>query len=112
MASTNNTQLALAADEGFRIRFKGLLLQIAGQILDEDPATAGHGTRVAYARQVMTNPDTYTGLLAQWFVMRTNLFGANTTVSIATGVPVTSTDATDAAILSQIATDWSKVAGA
>jgi hypothetical protein len=110
--STNNTQLALAADPAFRLRFKGLLLQITGQILDEAAGTAGHTQRAVYARLVQTNIDTYVTILIQWFVMRTNLFGANTTVSIATGVPVVTTDATDAAILSQIATDWTEIAGA
>lgn len=105
------TQQALANDARFRLRVKDALAAIAWQVLDENPAAANHPARAAYARTVIGNLDGAVAQVAGWLVNRTNLFSANTTVALVQGVPVVQTDATDAAIRSQLATDWDKAAG-
>ena len=115
MANTALTQIALANDAQFRARFLGLLVQMAAQILDTaigtgtPPVTGGQQT---YARLIVANPQQYAATLVNYFVTRGNILGSNVTVAITEGQPVVSTDATDAAILSQIATDWPKISGA
>lgn len=111
MANDSYSQQALANDPTFKRRLTSCLSTIALQVLNEDPATVGHASRTGYARQVLNSPDAYVANTAKWIVMRTNLFGANTTVVLDLGVPVVQTDASDAAIQSQLATDWNLIAG-
>ncbi len=115
MANTALTQIALANDSQFRARFLGLLVEMAAQVLDTaigsgtPPVTAG---QQAYARLVIANPQQYASTLITYFVFRANILSSNVTVSITAGTPIVTTDATDAAISSQLATDWPKISGA
>jgi hypothetical protein len=105
---------ALAADPSFRNRFTGLLEAITAQILN---TTVGTGSPVVtagnqnYARLVLANPQQYAGTLILYFVHRGNISGANIWVDISQGFPALFTDATDAAMLAQLATDWTSIAG-
>lgn len=115
MANTAFTQQALANDPQFRLRFLGLLTQMAAQILNttigqgSPPVTAGQQT---YARSIVAAPQQFASTLIQYFVYRPNIFQSTVSVSIAEGSAIVSTDATDAAILSQLASDWPSISGA
>jgi len=106
------TQQALAADPRFRLRFKAALAVIAAQVLTEDPGTVGHQQRAVYARQVIGALDQFAANLVGFFVMRTNVFNFATSVALDQGTPVVSTLSGDADMQSQLATDWSMLAGA
>jgi hypothetical protein len=112
MANDAYTQQALANDARFRLRVKNALATMAWQVLNEDPAAQGHQQRATYARQVLANLDGAAAYTAGWLVTRTNVIGATTSVALDQGQPVVQTDATDAALQSQLATDWSLIAGA
>lgn len=112
MATTDPyLQQALANDGLFRQRLKAALATVAGQVFAEDPATAGHATRVTYARSVLQTLDATAGQIAGWFVTRTNVTGANASLVLVGVTPTVQTDATDAALQSQLATDWNSLAG-
>lgn len=112
MANDNFTQQALAADPTFRQRLKASLARIAFQILTEAGSTTNHAVRKAYALQVVANPDQATANLVGIFVFRTNPFASTTSVSFngVGGTQVTST-VSDAAMDSQLATDWDVLSG-
>lgn len=112
MANDAYTQQALAADSRFRLRVKSALAVIAWQVLNEDPGTVGHPTRTVYARGVLANLDSAAASVAGWLVMRTNVFNFVTSVALDQGTPVVSTTSGDADLQSQLATDWSQLAGA
>jgi len=99
---------ALGSDASWRLRIKGLMFQIAAQVYSEDPGTTSHTARVNFAYKVVSTPglpESY----AAWFTTRTNVTGTNITYNFADGQ--IGSDATDAALLSQIATDWNFLAG-
>ena len=106
MANDALTQQALAADPAFQRRVKSALATVAFQVLNEVNTTPGHAQRFTYAQSVITNLNTITQTIAGWLVMRTNVFGFTTSVSLATGAPVVVTAATDADLQSQLSTDW------
>lgn len=112
MANDSFSQQALANDGRFRQRVKNALSTVAWQVLNESTGITGHVARAAYARNVIGSLDAAVQSVSGWIVTRTNLMGANTTVSLIQGVPVVTTDATDASIESQIATDWTLLSGA
>ncbi len=116
---------ALAVDAQFRARFQGLLIQMAAQILlgignAGTPGVIGTGSSSAaitggqqtYARAITNNPGQYLSSAILWIVVRGNLTGANLWVDLAEGSPHLYTDATDAAILAQLNSDWGFLAGA
>lgn len=105
------TQQALAADPRFRLRVKAALATIAWQVLNEDPGTAQHNARAAYARLVLGSLDSHVGNLVGSLVMRTNVFNFQTSVVLDFGTPVVSTTSGDADLQSQLATDWNNLAG-
>lgn len=111
MPNTYFTQQAIANDGRFRLRLRGALATVANQVLNENVNITGHPARAAYARQVVTAIDQYVNALAPILVMRTNLVvGVTTSYDFNQGGVVT--DATDAAIESQLNTDWNNLAGA
>lgn len=112
MANDAYTQQALAADPRFRLRVRAALAKIAWQVLNEDPGTTGHNGRAAYARLVIGALDLYAANLVGSLVMRTNVFNFATSVSLDLGTPVVATASGDADIESQLATDWTNLAGA
>jgi hypothetical protein len=114
MANTAVTQQLLAADVGFIARVKQALATVAWQVLNESDQTAGHTARATYARTVLGDLDLYARKTAGWLVARTNVTGATTSITVDenSGRIVVSTDAVDAALESQLSTDWSLIAGA
>ena len=108
MATTPASQLKLATDDVFRRRIFGLMIQQALAVNAEDPGTANHATRLAYAARVLASagvPD----LIMRVLVNATNLTVAKTTAyDFSTGC--VTTDATDAEIVSQIGALWNTFA--
>lgn len=111
MALDVPTQNALSNDARFRFRVKNALANVAWQVLNEGTGVADHAVRYTYARNVIQSLDAIAGQIAQFIVGRTNIITANATVDLSTGAPVVLCDVTDAALQSQISTDWSKLAG-
>lgn len=112
MANDAFSQQALANDARFRLRVKSALALIAWQVLNEDPGTVGHSTRTVYARSVLANLDGAASSVAGWLVMRTNVLSFATSVALDQGTTVVSSACGDPDIQSQLATDWSNLAGA
>ena len=106
--ATINQQNILANDQNFRERVRAIALQQAAVVYAENPATTGHGARAAFAVKVLGNVSVAEALAAV-LVTRTNVAGSAVTFDYNQGHHVT--DANDAAILAQIATDWSMLAG-
>jgi len=112
MAQDNFTQQALANDPTFRQRLKASLSRVAWVVLAEPPATQDHTTRKTYANTVLNNPDGVVNSLVGSFVFRTNVFAAATTVAFdGRGGTLVQSAVTDAAMDSQLTTDWSNLAG-
>lgn len=100
------TQDALAADLTFQQRVASALATIAFQVFAEDPATANHAERKAYAQQVIANVPAQAARVAQWLVVRPNVNNFQTSY-----VGAWTTAAGDADLRSQINTDWNTLAG-
>lgn len=111
-ANDSFTLQALANDLNFRQRIRVAVMTVAWQVLNEDPSPPAHAARATYARGVLNDLNGSSAFVASWLVSRPNVIGTNITVSLVAGVPVVATDATDAALQSQLATDWSLIAGA
>lgn len=109
MANDSYTQQALAVDPKFLERLRGVISQVAWQIISEDPSTPMHADREHFARLVVAAVDSYAKQFAPWLVMRTNLYAAATSYDFPMASVVTA--ATDAEIASQLATDWNDIAG-
>ena len=109
MANSAATQQSLAEDMTFRRRVKDALNIVAWQVVEEDPATPEHAARASYARTMLANLDAQAAATSAWIINRANLMGANTTYNF--DARATVTDATDAAIQSQISTDFNVMAG-
>jgi hypothetical protein len=106
MASTADQLAALANDPNFKARVMSLAMQQAGVVYAEDPATPNHINRSGFAKNVLNGGgQSIPGVL----VNRANLVAGNTSYDFTTSH--IKTDVTDAAIASQIATDWSMLAG-
>jgi hypothetical protein len=109
MASTADQLAALGNDPQFRLRIQSLLVQQAGVVYAESGGTPNHATRVAYVKRVLSDPFAAAQIVAAVIVNRTNLVAGTTTYNFATGRVETSV--TDAAISSQLATDWDMLSG-
>jgi len=110
MPTTPRSQSALASDANFQKRLSSLLLSEALVIADEDPVTPNHDKRRILAQQVITQPIYMATNLGPAICNGTNLVAANTTYNF--DALAVETDASDAAIRSQIATLWDTLAGA
>jgi hypothetical protein len=108
MAATTSQLNALANDSVFRARARTLVLQICAQVYGEDAQTPNHSARASYAVKLLQSPG-LADQLVQVLVTRTNLAASTVTYDFDKGEVLT--DASDAAILSQIATDFSMLAG-
>ena len=107
MAATTVQLIALGNERGFRERVSALALQQAAVVYVEI-GNVNHATRVAFAIKLLQTP----GLAAQLapvIAQRTNLVASTVTYDF-TAAQV-QTDASDAAILSQIASDWNMLSG-
>src|SRR5262245_692285 len=108
MASTADQLAALGNDAQFRLRIQSLLVQQAAVVYAEGAVT-NHATRVAFAKRVFDNPGAMAQTVAAVIVNRTNLVAGTTSYNFATGR--VETTVTDAAIQSQLATDWDMLSG-
>jgi hypothetical protein len=108
MAATADQLLALAGDPYFRQRIRNIVLQQAAVVYAESGATTGHAARVAFALKVLGSPG-LADQVADLIATRTNLVASAVTYDFSRRAVVT--DATDAAILSQVASDWNMLAG-
>lgn len=110
MANDAFTQQALAADESFHARVRAALAKVAFEVIGENPSTADHAERAAFAQNtVLQNLQNMAIQIAPWLVERTNLFAFATSYDFASGHVVTA--AGDADIESQLMTDWNVLAG-
>jgi hypothetical protein len=106
MISESVLQMQLAQDRVFLQRLQYLMLQHARVVKAEAQNTPYHAQRSTYATQVLNQPLSAASNAAGIIVGGPNLIG---TVTIEDSGVVTS--ASDAAILSQIASFWNTLAG-
>lgn len=106
----SSLQMKLATDAGFLQRVQYLLAQQARVVLTETGIGGTHAARATYAKSVLAAPAGQATVAAVVIVGGTNLLSPNATTTVNANGTVT-TDATDAAILSQIATFWNQLAG-
>ena len=109
MPATPYQQTALAADPNFLRRLTPLLLAEAGVVAGEAGTVPGHQTRAALANRIINSPSSMAANLAPAICSMTNLAGSTVTYDFPGAAVLT--DATDAAIRSQIATGWNVLAG-
>ena len=106
--ATTAQQIALGNDADFRQRVRALFLSEAAVVYNENGATPNHAARALFASKLFQQPS-LADILAPALATRTNLAGSTVTYDFALQSVVT--DASDAAIRSQIATDWNLFAG-
>lgn len=100
-------QMALVASPVFTARMQYLMVQQASVVLSETGVGTTHAARARYAASVVLAPASFASVAAVMVVG-----GINLTSAAITGVaPNVDSAATDAQVLSQIATFWSKLAG-
>lgn len=108
MAATTDQLTALAADSYFRQRVRNLMLLEAAVVMAEVNTTPNHVLRAQYAISIIANPS-LADRPVDYLCARTNLTSSTVTFDFSKRGVVT--DATDAAIRSQIATDWNTLSG-
>lgn len=108
MANDSFTQQALAKDPGFISRVQEALAIVAFQVVAESTNTVNHAQRLSFANYVIKASYAWAQQITPILVTRTNLLGAVTSYDFQKSSVVT--DATDAAIQSQISTDWNTFA--
>src|SRR5262245_39404640 len=108
------TQQALANDATFRRRVRSAMSSIAWQVINEDPATANHFYRNAYANLVLRQLDTEVCVITPNLVFRPNVnnFATSYVYDYAQQIGQVVTASGDPDLLSQIATDWNAMAAA
>ena len=106
--ATTDQLTALAQDSYFRQRVRNLMLLEAAVVVAEVNTTPGHSTRAPYASKIIATPS-LADQVADFLCARTNLLNSIVTYNFSRRS--VDTDATDAAIRSQIATDWSVLSG-
>ena len=109
MANDAFTQQALADSSTFQLRLKNALSNVAWQVLNEGSGVTNHAQRAAFARQVISNPAGFAQTFSTWFVTRTNILSVTTSYDFEQRAVVTA--ATDAAMESQLQTDWNILSG-
>lgn len=108
MAATTDQLTALAQDGFFRQRVRNLVLLEAAVVANEVNTTPNHNARTAFAFKLINSPG-LADQIADVLCARTNLVNSTVTYDFAKRSVLT--DATDAAIRSQIATDWNMLSG-
>lgn len=109
MATTPHSQIALAADPHFVKRLAALLAAEALVVAAEAGTVPSHDKRRTLAQQAIDQPIELARGLAIVIANSTNLVAATTSYDFSASAIVT--DATDAAIRSQIASLWNTLAG-
>jgi len=107
---TLSDQYAAAKDPSFQQRVSSAIAVVAVQVYTENPATAGHTARAAYAVSVITNPPLSMVAVNGLGVSQPDktVFGIARLLA-SQGIDNT---ATDAVIENQISGDWNALAGA
>lgn len=98
MALSYNDLRNRALDGEFQIQIAIALVRAALEVYSEDPATVGHAKRVAFARQVASNPE---GAAHQFALL----------VAIEGDVIAVETKVDDATVQKAIAVIWDLLAG-
>lgn len=106
--ATTDQLTTLAQDVNFRQRLRNLMLLEAGAVLAESTGTANHSARCTFAIKLLSTPS-LCDAFADWLCSRVNLTSTTVTYDFSKRSAVT--DATDAAIRSQVATDWNVLSG-
>lgn len=107
MAATTDQLTSLSGDNSFRTRVRNLVLLEAAVVANEVNTTPSHALRSTYAFKLINNPG-LADQVADFLCARTNLLNSTVTYDFARKATVS--DASDAAIRSQIATDWNMLA--
>lgn len=105
-AQESSTQMQLVGSPAFLQRVAYLMVQQARTVKAEPLNTACHASRTNYATAVINNPAGMAQVAAVALVGGVNLIGKTSGTA-----PNATSSATDAEILSQIATYWSHLAG-
>ena len=106
MSNESTTQMALVGSNVFTNRIQYLAAQQARVVLAETGIGSTHTKRAAYAAMIIQNISSFAPIIAVTVAGGTNLIGT------VTGSGLTAdSSASDAAILSQIATFWNALAG-
>lgn len=108
MSTDARLQMALAHDAQFLNRVQYAMGVVALQVITEAVTVPGHAARRTYAASVLGNPGAAAVSMAVGLVGSVNLTAVNTFLNPDLSV---TTDATDAAIVSQVGTLWSAYAG-
>jgi hypothetical protein len=106
--ATTDELTALAQDGYFRQRVRNLTLLEAAAVCSEVNTTPNHSARMTYAIKLIATPG-LADQIADFLCARTNLTGSTVTYDFSRRAPIT--NASDAAIRSQIATDWNVLSG-
>ena len=109
MPNTAIQQQRLAQSAHFLNRVASSLANVAFQVIAEGRDNETEIKRYDYALTVLRNTHTVAVQIVQWLVERPNLLAATTSYNF--DIPDVVTDATDAAIESQIASDWNILSG-
>lgn len=109
MAATTAQLNALGTDPAFRQRARTLIRQMCAQVYTEPTPPANHAARASFAVRLIQGAGSIEPVI-DMLVTRTNIVGSTITFNF--DANQVQTDATDAAILSQLATDWDMLAGA
>lgn len=109
MAQNSVTQMTLVKSSLFLARLQYILCQQAQTVLTETGIGSTHVARAAFAKSILANPySVANGAIAVYMVGSTNI--VSTVVGNVDPNQVDSS-ASDAAILSQIASSWNILAG-
>jgi hypothetical protein len=95
----------------FRLRVKNALGKIGGNMIDPSITPGATSTSRAYARTVLGNLDQYTTTMCGWLINRPNVIATTITSTQHQGQWIVESDVTDAALESQINSDWPLIAG-
>jgi len=107
MANNSITQRLLAADQNFQLRIRAAFLSSAAQVMFEDPGTANHTARAAFAAKILTSSDYLGNAVTQFtplIVLRPNVIGFATSYDFT--IPAFVNASGDADLVSQLSTDW------
>jgi hypothetical protein len=102
--------MQLAKDAGFLRRVEYILVSQAVVVLGETGIGATHAKRAIYAQSVIAAPAGQAVTASTMIAGSTNLTPPNATTTVNADGTVTTT-CTDAAMLSQVATLWNRLAG-
>jgi hypothetical protein len=108
--SVSSDQMKLATTPDFIRQIEYLGLQQARVVLTETGIGTTHAARAAYAKSFIAAPSGVATVAAPVIVGGTNLLSPNATTTVNSD-GTASTNATDAAILSQMATFWNQLSG-